>query len=131
MKFASPAVWVLFAVLGLGCTGSRNTNLTPRTAAPSAEASYLFETTFRTQRRGVNPENVKAWVVIGLNLYPMQPVPNTVNRFEALVPLPTDRPVVRYRYKFEFLYPGVLDNKVNSTMSPEYELQSPAAARRD
>ncbi len=124
MKFASPAVWVLLAALGLGCTGSRNTNLTPRSAAPSPDANYLFETTFQTHRRGVQPENVKAWVVVGLNLYPMQPVPNTENRFEALLPLPTDRPVLRYRYKFQFTYPGVLDNKINSTMSPEYELQT-------
>lgn len=131
MKFASPAVWVLLAALGLGCTGSRNTNLTPRSATPSPDANYLFETTFRTHRRGVQPENVKAWVVVGLNLYPMQPVPNTENRFEALLPLPTDRSVLRYRYKFQFTYPGVLDNKINSTMSPEYELQmKPAPAGR-
>ena len=130
MKFASPAVWGLMAVLGLGCASSQNTNLTPRSAAPSPESTYLFETTFRTHRRGVPPENVKAWVVMGLNLYPMQPVPNTENRFEALLPLPTDRPVLRYRYKFEFTYPGVLDNKVNSTMSPEYELQVKGAPVR-
>ncbi|MEY4692690.1 MAG: hypothetical protein RIT19_3015 [Verrucomicrobiota bacterium] len=130
MKFASTAVWVLLAVLGLGCASSQNTNLTPRSAAPTPEATYLFETTFRTHRRGVQPENVKAWVVMGLNLYPMQPVPNTENRFEALLPLPTDRPVLRYRYKFEFTYPGVLDNKANSTMSPEYELQVNAASAR-
>jgi hypothetical protein len=130
MKFASPAVWVLLAALGLGCAGSRNTNLTPRSPAPSTDATYLFETTFRTHRRGVQPEHVKAWVVVGLNLYPMQAVPNTENRFEALLPLPTDRSVLRYRYKFEFTYPGVLDNKINSTMSPEYELQlGPGAAR--
>ena len=55
---------------------------------------------------------------------------HTENRFEALLPLPTDRSVLRYRYKFEFTYPGVLDNKINSTMSPEYELQlGPGAAR--
>lgn len=131
MKFITPAAWVLLALLGLGCTSSRNTNLTPRSPEASAESTYLFETTFGTQRRGVTPEKVKAWVVIGLNLYPMQPVPNTVNRFEALLPLPTDREVLRYRYKFEFLYPGVLDNKINSTMSPEYELQVPRGPRRD
>ena len=83
MKSASPVVWVLLAALGLGCASSQNTNLTSRSAAPSPEANYLFETTFRTHRRGVQPENVKAWVVVGLNLYPMQPVPNTENRFEA------------------------------------------------
>lgn len=131
MKFASPAVWVLLAALGLGCTGSRNTNLTPRSPAPSTDATYLFETTFRTHRRGVQPEHVKAWVVMGLNLYPMQAVPNTENRFEALLPLPTDRSVLRYRYKFEFTYPGVLDNKINSTMSPEYELQLGQGAARN
>jgi len=105
--------------------------LTPRSATPSPDANYMFETTFRTHRRGVQPENVKAWVVVGLNLYPMQPVPNTENRFEALLPLPTDRSVLRYRYKFQFTYPGVLDNKINSTMSPEYELQmKPATVGR-
>jgi hypothetical protein len=131
MKFASPVVWVLLAAVGLGCTSSQNTNLTPRSATPSPEANYLFETTFRTHRRGVQPENVKAWVVMGLNLYPMQPVPNTENRFEALLPLPTDRSVLRYRYKFQFTYPGVLDNNINSTMSPEYELQVNSGAKRN
>ena len=131
MKSASPVVWVLLAALGLGCASSQNTNLTSRSAAPSPEANYLFETTFRTHRRGVQPENVKAWVVVGLNLYPMQPVPNTENRFEALLPLPTDRSVLRYRYKFQFTYPGVLDNKINSTMSPEYELQVKSGAARN
>lgn len=130
MKHVSHALWVMFAaVLSLGCTGSRNTNLSPRTATTAAESTHLFETTFQTHRRGVPPENVKAWVVIGLALYPMQPVPNAVNRFEALLPLPADRPVLRYRYKFEFLYPGVLDNRINSTMSPEYELTIPQASK--
>jgi hypothetical protein len=128
MKSASPVVWVLLATLGLGCASSQNTNLTSRSPAPSPEANYLFETTFRTHRRGVQPENVKAWVVMGLSLYPMQPVPNTENRFEALLPLPTDRSVLRYRYKFQFTYPGVLDNNINSTMSPEYELQVKSGA---
>jgi hypothetical protein len=30
---------------------------------------------------------------------------------------------VRYRYKFEFLYPEVRENRINSTLSPEYELR--------
>jgi hypothetical protein len=38
--------------------------------------------------------------------------------------------VLRYRYKFEFSYPGVLDNKINSTMSPEYELRVTSASAR-
>jgi hypothetical protein len=112
----------LLALAGAGCTGSLNTNLTPRDLPAAPDSSYLFETSFDSRRRGVDPASVKAWVMIDLTLYPMQRVPNTDNRFEALVPLPRSRTNIPYKYKFEFGYPGTLDRQVNSTWSQEYRL---------
>jgi hypothetical protein len=113
---------LLLTLLGMGCTGSMNTNLTPRSLPAAPDSHYLFETSFETRRRAVDPASVKAWVLLDLTLYPMQRVPNTENRFEALVPLPPGRNNVPYRYKFEFAYPGTLSKLVNSTSSQEYSL---------
>jgi hypothetical protein len=113
---------VLLALAGTGCTGSRNTNLTPRDLPAAPDSSYLFETSFDSHRRGVDPASVKAWVMLDLALYPMQRVPNTDSRFEALVPLPLGRNNIPYRYKFEFAYPGTLNRQFNSTWSQEYRL---------
>jgi hypothetical protein len=126
MKFVQTAVCVaLVAIAGAGCAGSRNTNLTPRSLPVATDSSYLFETTFTSDRRGVYPESVKAWVMIDLQLYPMQRVPNTENRFEALIPLPRDRNVVRYNYKFEYAYAGTAVRLYDSKLSPEYTLVIP------
>lgn len=123
MKSIAAAVSaLLLALAGVGCTGSLNTNLTPRDLPAAPDSSYLFETTFDSRRRGVDPASVKAWVMIDLTLYPMQRVPNTDNRFEALVPLPAGRSNIPYRYKFEFAYPGTPSREVNSTWSQEYRL---------
>jgi hypothetical protein len=108
-----------------GCTGSKNVNLTPRRLPATASSTYLFETTFDTRRRGADPESVIAWVDVDATLYPMNRVPNTVNRFEAMVPLPPGKTYVPYKYKFEFAYPGVRDRQRNSTWSPEYRLIVP------
>lgn len=126
MKFVQTAVCVaLVAIAGAGCAVSRNTNLTPRSLPMAVDSSYLFETTFTSDRRGVDPESVKAWVMIDLQLYPMQRVPNTENRFEALIPLPPDRNIVRYNYKFEYVYAGTSARLFDSKISPEYTLAIP------
>jgi hypothetical protein len=126
MKMALALVGAaLLAAVGAGCAGSRNTNLTPRTLPATPESSYLFETTFDSRRRGVDPASAKAWVMLGQELYPMQRVPNTENRFEALVPLPPGQTYWPYKYKFEYEYPSTLSRERNSTWSQEYRLVVP------
>ena len=130
MKDVLAASLMAASVLLAGCSGlsttkASNTNLTPRQIPLNANSTYLFETTFDSIRRGVDPTSVKAWVMIDTQLYPMARVPNTANRFEALVPLPPGRTNVPYKYKFEFAYPGIRYREVNSDWSPEYRLVIP------
>ncbi|HTI70768.1 MAG TPA: hypothetical protein VMF06_12435 [Candidatus Limnocylindria bacterium] len=131
MKEVLAASLVAATVLIAGCsnlstTQVSNTNLTPRQVPANPNSIYLFETTFDSIRRGVDPSSVKVWVMVDTQLYPMARVPNTANRFEALVPLPPGRTNIPYKYKFEFAYPGVGTRLVNSDLSPEYRLVIPA-----
>ncbi len=129
-RFAATFLTATAALMLAGCaeistTKASNTNLTPRTIPADAGSNYLFETTFDSIRRNVDPASVKAWVMIEAQLYPMSRVPNTLNRFEALVPLPPGKSYLVYRYKFEFGYPGLGTKEVNSDWSPEYRMVVP------
>jgi hypothetical protein len=130
MKDAFAAILMAATVVLAGCaevstTKVSNTNLTPRTIPTDAGSTYLFETTFESIRRSVDPSSVKAWVMLETQLYPMARVPNTLDRFEALVPLPPGKTYLVYKYKFEFSYPGLGTHEVNSDWSQEYRMVVP------
>ncbi|MBN8247179.1 MAG: hypothetical protein J0L84_07015 [Verrucomicrobia bacterium] len=117
--FASALVAGLFAATG--CT-SRLVNLTPRNAVGTASGVHHFEVEWDSSLRGANNPDVQAYVMIGEELLPLQRIPNTADRWEGDVPIPTDKPVISYRYKFDYTRPGFGARVVESELSPPYFL---------
>ena len=116
------AVLTLGALLALtGCTPVY-TNLTPRTAVQKAPDVYHFEVQWDTSQRGANTADVKAYVVIGENFYPMQRVGGTQERWEVDVPITGEKTIVPYRYKFDYTFPTVMQRLPESSYSAPYFL---------
>lgn len=100
-------------------------NLTPNALPRTATHDYPFEVEWQTRRSGANNADVRAYVVIDQQFFPLQRVPQTENRFEGRAPIPGDRHTVLYRYKFDYFYPGMPGKVVSSDWSPEYRLTLP------
>lgn len=94
-------------------------NLTPRTVEPTKADVYRFEVQWDTPRRGANGPDVRAYVMIDEALHPLERMVGTKDRWEGNVPVPSDKPVVSYRYKFEYSYPTLMGR------SPENEVSLP------
>ena len=111
-------------LLATGCAPT-SVNLTPSHPPAASTGLYPFEVQWDSPRRGIKAEDLKAYVVIGTNLFPMTRVANTPNRWEALVPLPPDKTSVPYHYKFDYRYPEIRNSSVASDLSDEYHLVVP------
>lgn len=112
------------ALLLAGCAPSY-VNLTPRHMPRTATETYPFEVEWKTMRTGANNANVRAYVVIDEQLFPMTRVPNTENRFEGTAPIAAGRFNVPYKFKLDYHYPGLPERIVSSDWSPEYRLVLP------
>ena len=111
-------------LLAAGCAPT-SVNLTPNHPPAASNGLYPFEVQWESPRRGVKTADLKAYVVIGTNLFPMTRVANTPNRWEAVVPLPPDRTYIPYHYKFDYSYPEIRNSTVSSDFSDEYHLIVP------
>lgn len=111
-------LWVLL----VGCSLSGSKNYTPSTLPAAATQLYPFEVAWNSSRRGVDPDDVRAFVMLDGALYPMSKVPVARDRWEAKVPIPEGRMYVPYKFKFEYEYPGLTKSLTNSVWSPEYRL---------
>ena len=45
------------------------------------------------------------------------------NRWETLVPIPADKNVINYRFKFDFEYNAIPQPRPDSILSREYQLE--------
>ncbi|MCW5557367.1 MAG: hypothetical protein KIT22_06010 [Verrucomicrobiae bacterium] len=97
-------------------------NLTPRNATSTVNGVHHFEVQWNSSLRGANNPEMQAHVMIGEDLFPLQRIPNTTDRWEGDVPIPSDRPVISYRYKFDYTRPGIGARIVESELSPTYFL---------
>lgn len=122
-RMKSPRTALLLGVL-LALTGCTPvyTNLTPRTAVQKAPDVYHFEVQWDTSQRGANTADVKAYVVIGENFYPMERVGGTKERWEVDVPITGEKTIVPYRYKFDYTFPTILNRLPESSYSAPYFL---------
>ncbi len=125
MNLRPLAVLFMMVFLIVGCANTEVSNLTPRTLPLTPSRTYPFEATWDSNRRGVKNEDVHAWVMVDQTLYPMTRVASTANRWEARVPVPEGKTYVPYKYKFEYIYPGIDTQFVKSEWSPEYRLVVP------
>lgn len=113
----------LVAVLLCGCTYTSISNLTPSRYPKNTDGLYLFQVEWDSNQQSLKRDTLKPYVVIGTESYPLQKTPMMKNRWEAMVPIPGDKPVVNYRYKFDYEYLGIPARRPNSKLSDPYQIQ--------
>jgi hypothetical protein len=113
---------VLAAALATGCT-STITNLTPRELPRNANNLYPFEVAYDTSQQSVRTNSIKPYVMIGGELFPMQPTPMLKGRWEAQVPIGATTNHVYYRYKIDYQYNRIPSPGESSRLSPTYTLE--------
>ncbi|MBM3878226.1 MAG: hypothetical protein FJ387_00645 [Verrucomicrobia bacterium] len=113
--------WVVLALAG--CATTPITNVTPRQCVRTPQGLCLVEARWDAEGFNVKKDSIQAQVMVGLDFYPMQRVPKTVNRWEAFVPVPADQRFLNYRYKFDYEYNTRLRRTYDSKLSPTYQLE--------
>ena len=117
-------VVALLAVVVTGCA-PKYINLTSRRVPRVTESVYPFEVQWETPRRSGSKAEVKAYVVIDTQVFPMTKIPNTEDRWEAQVPLPAEKSFIPYRFKFDYDYLGNTGAVHASDRSPQYYIIVP------
>ncbi len=114
----------LFLLPGLlvGCATDTITNLTPSRLPRKDNGQYPFAVEWNSRQQSLIRDSIKAYVVVGLDQYPMQRTPMLTNRWETLVPVPQDKNVVTYRYKFDYEFRGFPTHQLDSKLSRYYQL---------
>lgn len=110
------------AFLLSGCS-TTITNLTPGQLPRNANNLYPFEVSFDTSQKTVRENTITPSVMIGTELYPMQPAPMLKNRWEAQVPIGAATNQVYYRYKFIYEFNRIPAPGESSRLSPTYQLE--------
>jgi hypothetical protein len=114
---------LLVPLLFTGCA-STFSNLTPKTQMRNANNLYPIEVAFHSRQQSLRWETIQPQVNVGGEFYPMRPTLLMTNRWEAIIPVPSGKDIVRYRYKFSFKYNAVGDKpQEDSALSPEYTLR--------
>lgn len=113
---------LLLPILLTGCA-STFTNLTPTRQARNADNTYPVEVQLNSRQQTLRWHTIKPYVQIGNDLLPMRPTPLMKNRWEGLVPVPTDSSKLVYRYRFDYEYDAFGPAKTDSAISPTYELK--------
>jgi len=110
----------LLSVLLAGC--SSITNLTPSQYPRDPSGFYRVEAMWKSNRSVIRPDSFTPQVVVDFQNYPMKAVPLVKDRWEAFIPVPTDKDSVRYHYKFDFSDYAFGKPKGDSLMSASYLL---------
>ena len=113
---------LLLPWLLVGCATPTITNLTPSRLPRKDNAQYPFSVEWDSRQQSLVKDSIRAYVVIGLDQFPMQRTPMLTNRWETLVPVPADQRVVTYRYKFDYEYRGFPNRQLDSKLSKYYQL---------
>lgn len=113
---------LMLSALLTGCTSI--TNLTASHCARDPSGYYRLEAAWSSHRQAVRPGSIKPLVVLsGYDIYPMTPVPLVQDRWEAFVPIPADKDMIIYHYKFDWMENGIGGPRPNSLLSRDYELR--------
>ena len=112
---------LLLTVPLTGCVSI--TNLTASRTTRSDNGLYPFEAAWESNQQSLRKDSIKAYVIIEMNSYPMQPTPIVKNRWETLVPIPADKNHINYRYKFDYEYNSIPKPRTNSKLSSSYQLE--------
>jgi hypothetical protein len=112
---------LLAPLLFAGCA-TQFTNLSPRQQVRNSNNLYPVEVSLTTRQQTLRWDSIRPQILVGQDYYPMRPTPRMKNRWEGLVPVPTGKAVVHYRYKFDYNYNAFGQPKADSSLSPEYTL---------
>ena len=112
---------LLVPLLLAGCQATL-TNLTPQTRTRNPDNLYMVEVALASRQQSLRWDSVKPQVVVGSDFYPMRPTKLMTNRWEGLIPVPSNVNSVQYRYKFDYSYNDFGGPKTDSILSHEYTL---------
>lgn len=113
---------LLLPWLLVGCATDTITNLTPSRLPRKDNGQYPFAIEWNSRQQSLIRDSIKAYVIVGLDQYPMQRTPMLTNRWETLVPVPQEKNVVTYRYKFDYEFRGFPTHQLDSKLSRYYQL---------
>jgi len=122
LRIVQHALALAFLATHCACTTTIS-SLTPSQHPRNPSNLYPFEVTFDTKQKTVRENTLKAYVMIGTQLYPMQPASMLKNRWEAQIPVPANTNYVYYRYKFDYDYDRIGKAGESSRLSPTYQLE--------
>ena len=105
-----------------GCS-TQITNLSPSQQIRNPAGLYHLEAKWESAQQTVRTESIKSYVVVGTEMYPMQPTPMVKNRWETMIPVPADQNMLNYRYKFDFEYYSIPNRRQNSKLSEPFQLK--------
>lgn len=106
-----------------GCASTSVTNLTPRQEQRNPNGLYSIEALWNSSQQNIRKDSIKPKVVIGLEEFPMHQTLMLSNRWEALIPVPADKNLVHYHFKFDFNYTDFNGIKPDSRLSGPYQLE--------
>lgn len=128
--FAAKHSLPLLLICGLlqGCasttiTQTYITNLTPPKQVRNESGLYLIEALWNSKQQSIRKDSFKPYVKVGLEFYPMRPTQMLTNRWEALVPLPSDKKYLNYSFKFDYLYNSIPEPRADSKLSSLFQLE--------
>ena len=115
----------LFAPLLLaGCaTPFVSTNLTPQHQTRTTNNLYRVEVAVASNQQSLRWQSIRPQIMVGNEFYKMTPTLLMSNRWEGLIPIPSNSNVVKYRYKFDFQYNAFGAPGHDSSLSSEYTLR--------
>jgi len=119
-KFFLSVLAVATIVLA-GC--SSITNLTPSKLPRNTTGLYQVEAAWSSRQRTIRDESMKPLVMVGSETYEMRRVPLVENRWETMIPVPSDKDAIRYQFKFDYMVNAIPRALPDSKLSPEYKLQ--------
>jgi hypothetical protein len=122
MNLRNSFLLLLAGVFLTGCS-TTITNLTPSNLPRNSNNLYPFEVALETTQASIHSESIKPYVMMGQEIYPMEPVQLLKNRWEALVPVPANTNYVYYRYKFDYAYDRIPKPANSSRLSTTYKLE--------
>ena len=112
---------LLLPLFVAGCTSI--SNLTPSQYPRNSTGYYRVEAAWHTRQQTIRPDSITAAVKVGPESYDMGRIPVVTDRWETFIPVPADKDVIYYHYKFDFLDNAFGAPRADSLMSPEYKLQ--------
>ena len=112
------------ALVMTGCTSTSITNLTAKQTFRNANGLYPVEVALSSRQQTLRWPTIKANAVMDNEFYAMRMTSLMTNRWETLIPVPADKNIVYFRFKFDYTYDAFASpGKMDSVLSPIYRLQ--------